>query len=284
MSKYVPDSSTRRWVILSDNRTKRGNNIVHHKSHACIFCEGHENLTPDEVYRLGAGHPNTPNWKVRVIKNKYPITDIHEVVIHSPNHDHDFEQFHHTQSENVFDVYRARFNEHSHHGQVMIFNNHGEHAGASQAHPHSQIVVIPHQINLDTLKREPVENLVVDTANFCVYCPDFSQWPYETWIAPKKETTLFGDITDDEISDISLLMKRVTKALNRIYVSVDIFAKIDRKTHPFGYNFYIYPKKNWYLRIIPRFIHKAGFEFGTGLSVNMVDPADVASDLGEFML
>ena len=47
----------------------------------------------------------------------------------------------------------------------------------------------------------------------------------------------------------------------------------------FSYNFYIYPKKKWYIRIIPRFVYRAGFELGTGLSVNVTDPKDAAVEL-----
>jgi len=47
----------------------------------------------------------------------------------------------------------------------------------------------------------------------------------------------------------------------------------------FSYNFYIYPKKKWYIRIIPRFVYRAGFELGTGLSVNVTDPMEAAAAL-----
>jgi galactose-1-phosphate uridylyltransferase len=49
----------------------------------------------------------------------------------------------------------------------------------------------------------------------------------------------------------------------------------------FSYNFYIHPKESWYIRIIPRFVHRAGFELGTGLSVNVVDPVEAARALRE---
>jgi galactose-1-phosphate uridylyltransferase len=93
------------------------------------------------------------------------------------------------------------------------------------------------------------------------------------WIAPKKDKTYFGEITDEEIADISVLLQRMIRRLEVIYKG-GIFSSL-----PFGYNFYIYPKENWYLRIIPRFIHKAGFELGTGLNVNIVDPKTAAVDL-----
>ena len=35
---------------------------------------------------------------------------------------------------------------------------------------------------------------------------------------------------------------------------------------------------DWYLRIIPRLVHRAGFELGTGLSVNIVDPVKAAEE------
>lgn len=65
-------------------------------------------------------------------------------------------------------------------------------------------------------------------------------------------------------------MQKILKRLEAIYAEHPV-------SHlPFGYNFYIHPKENWYIRIIPRFVHRAGFELGTGLSVNIVDPADAA--------
>jgi len=285
MAKYVPDTSSQKWVIIASERTKRGGlDLPTNESHGCLFCEGHEHLSPKEVYRLGPGHPDTPGWKVRVLTNKYPITDIHELVIHSPDHDKDFEQFSHTQAENLFTVFKDRFNLHKVDGQVLIFTNHGAHAGASQTHPHSQIAVFPKQINLNMLSRQAIKNTILETKHFTTYCPDFSQWPYEVWIAPHVDDTYFGDSDDEAISDLSLIMKRISRALSRIYETADIFAKVDRNHHTFGYNITIYPHKNWYLRIIPRFVHPGGIEVATGVSVNVVDPADAAGDLMQFLL
>ena len=115
--------------------------------------------------------------------------------------------------------------------------------------------------------------MVKSTKHFNVYCPDFSQWPYEVWIAPKKENTVFGDITDHELSDLAVIMQQMIQRIKHIFDE-------HRVSHiPFGYNFYISPKENWYLRIIPRFVHRAGFELGTGLEVNVVDPSDAALEL-----
>lgn len=271
MSKYVPDVASKRWVIISSQRIGRPENNGNDSRTVCPFCPGNEKLTSDEVMRLGGHDENT--WKVRVIKNKYPITDFHEVVIHSPDCDKDIENLSLSDASLIFHAYRERYNFYQKKGQVLIFCNHGEHAGASIKHPHSQIVVIPGQINLDALSREPLNNIIDENTFFNVYCPDFSQWPYEIWIAPKKENTLFGDINDEEIQDLVTIIQKMLKRLEHIYDHHRI------SSMPFGYNFYIYPKENWYLRIIPRFVHRAGFELGTGLSVNIIDPLDASLEL-----
>lgn len=271
MSKYIPDISSKRWVIISSHRVSRPDEHVEEPK-ACVFCPGNEKLTPPEVLRLGSGQADSPGWTVRVVPNKFPITDIHEVIIHSPDENKDIEDLPAEHVELIIRTYKARYNFFQKKGQVLIFCNHGEHAGASIKHPHSQLVVIPSQINLDTLVREPLGNMIEENRYFNLYCPDFSQWPYEAWIAPKAEGTFFGEITDEEITDLSRILQKILKRL------VDIYNNKKPTQAPFGYNFYIYPKENWYLRIIPRFIHRAGFELGTGLSVNIVDPSEATAE------
>ncbi|MBI1863101.1 DUF4931 domain-containing protein [Candidatus Microgenomates bacterium] len=268
MSKYVPDISSRRWVIISQNRVKRPVTANDEKKKD-PFAEGNESQLDDEVFRIGRGKPGEEGWQVRVVRNKYPITDLHEVVIHSPDPKKDIQDLPVKHVENILRAYRERFNVNKKDGQVFIFCNHGEHAGASLKHPHSQIVIIPPQINLDSLTREPLNNVVTEEKNFIAYCPDFSQWPYELWIVPKNKKTLYGDITDVEMAQLAALMKSM---LNQLY---HIYKEGDWKVE-FGYNYYISPRENWYMRIIPRFVHRAGFELGTGLSVNVVDPSDAA--------
>ena len=275
MARYVPDILTHRWVIISPQRLKRpisnGGNSGKNM-HPSVFCEGSEDKTPPEILRLGGGEPNKPGWKVRVFPNKYPITDFHEVIVHSPYCDKDVEKLPLKHVELVLRAYRDRFTFYKETGQVLIFCNHGRHAGSSVEHPHSQLVVLPFQINLDTLAREPFNNIVSEKKFFYAYCPDFSQWPYELWIVPKREHTMFHNITDEELAELAMLLQRSLVRLEEIYKKQHI------DEFEFGYNYYIYPKKDWYLRIIPRFVHRAGFELGTGLSVNIVDPADAAEE------
>ena len=265
MAKFVPDIETKRWVIIAPTRAKRPE-IAKGKTTVCPFCQGSENLTPPEVYRIGNGEPDKPGWKVRVVPNKYPITDYHEVIIHSPDHSADIENLPVEQIELVLQTYKLRFNAYYARGHVLIFNNHGVMAGASLSHPHSQLVVVPKQITLDTLHLEPITNLISEEEHFTIYSPDFSQWPWEVWIAPKKKDGTFGDIADFEIKNLAQILPKVLKKL------VTKFADL-------AYNYYIHHGVDWYLRIVPRTVHRAGFELGTGLSVNIKDPVEVVEEL-----
>lgn len=280
MAKYVPDVSSSRWVIIADGREKRpdeNHNLKQQvpeaqESTICPFCPGNEHMTSAETYRRGEGAADEPGWEVRVIPNKYPITDIHEVIIHAP----DEQDLHHLPKDHiikVFQTYRHRYNTYREQGQVIIFCNRGEHAGASIEHPHSQLVVLPNQINISALEREPLDNIVEENTFFNIYCPDFSQWPYEVWIAPKIQGTIFGDLNDEEVEDLVEIYTNILHKLEKAHATKSTTGK------SFSYNFYIYPKENWYIRIIPRFVYRAGFELGTGLSVNVYDPKDVATDL-----
>lgn len=100
----------------------------------------------------------------------------------------------------------------------------------------------------------------IETKGSLIFCPEVSQWPDEIWIAPVKGDICFGDIDDHEISDLAFCLQRI----------ISIFDL--RHGHEFPFNFYIYPGKNWYLRIIPRNKVLGGFEVGTGIIVNTQDP------------
>lgn len=284
MAKYVPDVKTQRWVIIAQARTKRPDeSVAPQGSSACVFCEGNETLTPPEVYRVGGGEKDKPGWQVRVVPNLYAITDIHEVIIHGTNHTDDLERIPQEQVTRVLMTYRDRYRAHESDGQVIIFCNHGFQAGASLTHPHSQLVVVPKQINLDSLYREPIANVVDDNTYFTSYCPDFSQWPYEIWIAPKTQGTKFGDTQESQLPDLANIMQTILKKLEKIYLTSSIKPK-DRSDNVFVYNYYIYHGVNWFIRIIPRFIHRAGFELGTGLNVNVVDPTDAAKEIKDISI
>lgn len=272
MAKFVPDSQSKRWLVISPQRFGRPEDLQSGKRNgSCPFCPGNENQTPPELFRIGEP------WKVRVFANKFPITDFHEVIVHSTDDEKDIELLDAEQVKIILTAYRERYKANIRNGQVLIFCNHGESAGASLRHPHSQLVVIPNQISLDVVVREPITNVISENTYFVTYCPDFSQWPYEVWIAPKVFGTSFDEIKDEEVSDLAGIMQSVLKRLREKFLRKE--TPNVAKEEEFTYNYYISPGRDWYIRIIPRFVHRAGFELGTGLTVNIKDPAEVAKEL-----
>ncbi|MEK9178388.1 MAG: hypothetical protein AAB801_01245, partial [Patescibacteria group bacterium] len=146
---------------------------------------------------------------------------------------------------------------------VYIFHNKGDKSGESLSHPHSQLAVIPKRIKLEISILDRSDNTgVFDAGLFDIFCPKTSRWPDEVWICPKTKGKTFGDITDEEV-------KIFAKLLYRLIQIMDI-----RHGHEFSFNFYIYPGKDWYLRLIPREKILGAFELGTGVVVNTGNPTE----------
>jgi transcription initiation factor IIE alpha subunit len=89
---------------------------------------------------------------------------------------------------------------------------------------------------------------------------------------------VFGEITDEEIKDLVPLLKKSLQFIIKKFREMGAMRKGGDDLDEVPYNYYLYHGTDWYLRIIPRLIHRAGFELGTGLSVNIVDPAIAAEE------
>jgi UDPglucose--hexose-1-phosphate uridylyltransferase len=115
MPQLRQDPTTKEWVIIAAERSKRPHDFIKTKTpiekplykEVCPFCQGNEHLTPHEslAYRSG-GRADSQGWWVRVIPNKFPALSpegslereetgffrmmdgvgIHEVVIENPIH------------------------------------------------------------------------------------------------------------------------------------------------------------------------------------------------------
>ena len=207
--------------------------------------------------------------EVRVVANKFPFAPIHEIIIHSNDHHKNFDELSLVQTEDIFKVYRQRFRVHKDKGQVYIFHNQGKNAGESLPHPHTQLAVVPDHVELDipVLKLQSEE--VKELASFYIFCPDVSQWPDEVWVAPKREGRSFDEVDDTEVKDLAFILSRLVQILDL------------RHGHDFPFNFYIYPGKGWYLRLIPRVKMIGGFEVGTGIFVNTQLPSETFAFIKE---
>lgn len=163
-----------RWVIISTERNGRPHDFMRVQetrptsAALCPFCPGQERLTPKEImaYRPQPGGPNSPNWTVRVVPNKFPALQVegdmgregvglydrmngvgaHEVIIESPLHTEGLADLPAKKIEDVLWTYRDRIidlKKDLRFRYILIFKNHGPSAGATLEHSHSQLIALP---------------------------------------------------------------------------------------------------------------------------------------------
>lgn len=254
----------------------------------CPFCRGNEHETPPEVARLGGGAPDTPGWNLRVVPNKYPIVGdgvagAHEVVIFSPAHDADVGALTHDGAADVVVALRDRAHFHLGRGRryAQAFVNQGKPAGASIEHPHAQLVALDFvparaQARLDRFSVSAFthdrEHRIADDV-VVVWCPRASPTPFTVRLAVAEGGPRFDEASDDDARAVGAALRDAIASLRRVLGDV-----------PYNVMFETAPRDHdgpfhWWVDIVPRLTVTAGFELATGLSVNIVAPADAAAAL-----
>lgn len=179
---------------------------------------------------------------------------------------------------------------------ILIFHNFGRDAGASIYHPHSQIISMPilppdvsrsvhgsekfyreHKNNVyDILVQWELNSrsrIIYENDRFVALCPFASRTPYEVRIFMKKGEPHFEQLPDDfdnELADVLLLvLKKIKKALDDPSFNMFIHTAPVESIH--AHDFY-----NWHIEILPKAKVVAGFEMGTGVDINIVDPDEAA--------
>lgn len=341
MPELRKDPVIGRWVIISTERSKRPGELAPDEKDSdsgpasCPFCTGNEHMTPPEIiaYRDPDSRPDGPGWQTRVTANKFPALKIegdldrqgigmfdrmngigaHEVIIESPHHGMRTEELGVEHTVRVLTAYKERIEDLEKDPRlryVLVFKNQGRAAGASLAHPHSQIIatpIIPKDVKekldgaksfydfkerciyCDVVRQEATmkERVVVDSAHFIAFCPFAPRFPFEVWVMPKRHMCAYTDITGDELNDLASVMKealsRIGKSLNRPpynYILHTAPNRIPRRGHwhTLGNDFH------WHIEIMPRLTRVAGFEWGSGFYINPTPPEEAARYLREVEL
>ena len=318
---------TRDWVIIATERAKRPEDFVKREQAKkdipafrkdCPFCPGNEDKTPDEIFRIGSGE----QWQIRVIPNKFAALSregklerkiegtkrvisgigIHEVVVETPQHNLTTALLEKDQIKNIFKTYKERYNTIYQKDEriklVTIFKNHGEGAGTSLEHPHSQIIgtpVTPTHIRYrdeealryfdDTgecvfckvLKDELNDGarIILETKYFISFIPYAALSPFHTWVFPKNHSSCFGTTPDEKMDDLAEIMKGT---LGKIYYGLDNpdYNYVIRSNSEDGTNLEHF---HWYISIVPRISKMAGFELGSGMFINASLPEESAKFL-----
>jgi UDPglucose--hexose-1-phosphate uridylyltransferase len=225
----------------------------------------------------------------------------HEVVIESPDHSTGLGQQSVGQIELVLKTVQQRYCDlmrDRRFQSIIVFKNHGVAAGTSLRHPHWQIIATPVVPRMLRLKHIESTEYFDRTGN-CLYCvmvqeeleaetrlvslnddyvafvPYAAHLPFETWIVPRVQQAAFNSVTGQQLRSLAEILKTV---LLKHYVgledpdynlTIDMAARGDEDKEYFM----------WHVRILPRLTTPAGFELGSGMSINTVLPEDAASFL-----
>lgn len=257
------------------------------------------------------------DWKVVSIKNKFPFLapgprpdlrghvrdgyGFHEIVIHSRDPKLNFEDFTPQHTAAVLELFWQRYQSLAKEPRikhVQIFTNRGHEAGASVAHPHSQIVALPivppyvqrlmdvsqayfkqhgESVVEDEISRETREatRVIEETEHFMAYCPFAPRANFHVRVLPKRGRTRFQTISVRERADLAIM-------INRTYRRLDAVSNIP------PYNSYLHtppvsmrddPGFRWHMDVVPHLSTPGGLELSTGLDVLTVAPEEAARQL-----
>lgn len=321
------------WVVVATGRARRPETFKEEQRETggvppeeCPFCHLEDQQQPVLLMKDGKQLPldEIPEeWTVASIPNLYPAVTpqqelnrtqkgdlyekmdavgYHEVVVTRP-HRRQLAQFSQEKVREVVEAYHQRYldlYQEDFVNYVFIFHNHGAEAGASIAHPHSQIITTPlidadlkgalknaksyYQENRECpyckaneWELEQEKRVVFENEKFVVVCPFASRSDFQTIVSPKKHLSDFEKITEEEKDQLAEALRQ---ALARLYQGLG---------DP-PYNFYLhtapcdgdsYDYYHWHFTILPKTSVWAGFELGAGMEISTIEPETAAQYLRE---
>jgi UDPglucose--hexose-1-phosphate uridylyltransferase len=283
------------------------------------FARGNEDRTPPEVFALrpDGGGPDAPGWTVRVVPNLYPALapeaaeppaeanrDLfgasaarggHEVIVNGPESVTTLLELAPEQLTTAMEVWRMRIRAHAEASYVHVIVNERREAGASLPHTHAQLYALPFvpaavarererfgayatrtmgQNLLGDLVQEEVrrrQRLIAIDDEAVLLAPYGARLPYQLMIAPRRPR---ARVEDDGPLGAALLHDALGRLARRLGASPPLNLWV--RTAPLGAEYYC-----WRIDVLPRLVHLAGLELGTGVSLNIAAPEQVAAELRE---
>lgn len=326
LSELRQDLVTGDWVVIATGRGKRPDDFSRHEAEhvpsgsvdECPFERPEETKQEKDVLI----YTSNDDWTLRVFPNKYPAVSrggmprergegpyfsvtgngYHEVIV-TRGHETQLATMESWQVAEVLDAYQDRYMSLMNKkgvSYIQIFHNHGKEAGASLAHPHSQLIAIPVvspyiQLELTGSERyfrknkelvygviaeyesEAKTRVVYENEKFLAFCPFASRSAFEIHVMPKRSSPYFERIGDEE----KLLAAEALRAA--------LFSLYQGLGNP-AYNFYLhtapcdgrdYLHYGWHIEILPHTSTWAGFELSTGIEISAIQPEKAAEYLRE---
>lgn len=328
MPELRRDPVTGRWVIIATDRAKRPTDFVRQTvvirgAANCPFCEGHEFKTPPEVlsYRSNGTGKDEPGWSLRVVPNKFPALRVegelsrqgdgmydrmngigaHEVLIETPHHALSLGDLTDKQVEDLFWAFRDRITDLSKDRRlryIILFKNHGEVAGASLEHTHSQLIALPvvpkrAQEEIEGARRyyefkercvwcdvvhqeiESGTRVILEDDEMIAIAPYASRFPFEVWMLPRNHASHFEHSAIATIQSLGAMTRLLVRKMEKVLEqpAYNLMVHTAPVQEPAMRHFH------WHIEVIPRLTKVAGFEWGTGFYINPTPPEEAAAFL-----
>jgi UDPglucose--hexose-1-phosphate uridylyltransferase len=328
MPELRQNIASKEWVVIATERATRPEELAQPPrpttedrpkwEEGCPFCPGNEELDL-EVMRI----PERDPWQLRVVRNKYPALQLegermrifegvhrqisgvgyHEVLVESPLHNTCPALESAIEVSLMLEAFKIRGREIAQDQrieQIIYFKNHGDRAGTSLVHPHTQLIglpIVPYSIRAraeearryfdDTgrcvlchmLSEElkDGQRVVAMSKFFAAFIPYVALSPFHIWILPRRHESNYLNATAHELADLGGLMRTV---LRKLYVGLrdpdHNYVIRSAPLHDLGPEYL-----HWYVTIVPRVTRSAGFELGSGMFINVALPETSAAFLRE---
>lgn len=279
----------------------------------CPFCPGNEGSSLPALETVGDGG----HWEMRVVPNLYPAffgdtgfvvhhvgpvhvtadaTGIHEVFVYTPVHDSGLQDLSDHQAAEVMQALKRRLTDHAastgvRYTQVIV--NHGREAGASLAHPHAQILGLPFVptemldeerafarfaggcVICTTVEAEEAtgERVVFANDDVVAVAPFWSGAPYELLLMPRRHEAHLQHADDISLDAMGVAIRDAVGQLNSALGDVSFNLGVHSAPHEHAGEYH------WHVHLWPNLVTQAGFERGTGVMINVVDPESAAESL-----
>jgi UDPglucose--hexose-1-phosphate uridylyltransferase len=230
----------------------------------------------------------------------------HEVIVECPESDREMGDFELEEVVQVLSAWRARIVDLRRDERlryVLIFKNRGLEAGASIVHAHSQLIATPiiptvviQELNAarehfrakerclfcDLVHQELAlgNRVAIETDSFVALSPYASALPFETWVLPKRHGHDFAEADDGSLRGLALILRDLLRRLRLVLddppynlVLHTAPSPHPRPGHPETWST-IEQDFHWHLELLPRVTHRAGFEWGSGYTINPTPPEE----------
>ena len=329
MSEIRYDLIHNEYILIAPERLHKPIEFVTPKvldTSKCPFCPGNENMTTKEIFSIKMNG----KWVTRVVPNLYKAVGIesnfdfdfdgmnekfggfgaHEIIIDTPKHNATLANMDLIEIYYYLKTIKQRVMDLKKDKRIVflnIFKNKGIKAGASQPHPHTQIIGLGLMTNFqkELFKRSYEfykkhgksmyeEIFVFESKNkrkiyqsneFLTYAPFASSFAFESIIISKNFACV-ENMDDDILKELSIHIKKLFNALNTELGEMDFnmlfyLAPINKNFENEDYFDEINNIFRFFIRITPRIYNLAGFELMSNSAINPVVPEEVAKLLRE---